>query len=156
MRRWLLKNDALITEPEFNLHKEKGEKYQQSEFQEAMTAMYLARPLLGQRVEDILAALEVLVLWHNVNPNAIDLIGTEHAGPVTLHAAALDKRFAGVTIKNSITTWIDVIKAPLASDMISYCVPRALMYYDLPDLIKAIFPRLVHIIDAVDAYGDLK
>ena len=56
----------------------------------------------------------------------------------------------------SIITWIDVIKAPLASDMISCNIPRALIYYDLPDLIKAIFPRTVHVNDAVDAYGNLK
>lgn len=129
--------------------KGKGEKYQQKEFQEAMTAIYLARPLMGQRVEDILAALDILIQRHDVDPDKIDLTGIKHAGPVALHAAALDERFAGVTIMNSISAWIDVIKVPLAPDLISYCVPRALPYYDLPDLINAISPRSVHIIDAV-------
>ena len=136
--------------------KGKGEKYQQKEFQEAMTAMYLNRPLMGQRVEDVLAALEVIIQRHDVNHDKIDLTGIQHAGPVALHAAAIDERFAGVTLKNSITTWIDVIKAPLAPDLISYNVPRALEYYDLPNLVNVISPRPVHIIDAVDAYGNLK
>ena len=121
-----------------------------------MTAMYLNRPLMGQRVEDILAALDVLIQRHDVNPDKIDLTGIQHAGPVALHAAALDERFAGITIKNSITTWIDVIKSPLAPDLISYNVPRALTCYDLPDLVNVISPRPVHIIDAVDTYGNLK
>jgi len=56
----------------------------------------------------------------------------------------------------SIITWIDVIKAPLASDMISYNVPEALTCYDLPDLINAISPRPEHIIDKEDAYGNFK
>ena len=136
--------------------KGKGEKYQQTEFQEAMTAMYLNRSLMGQRVEDVLAALEVIIQQHDVNPEMIDLTGIKHAGPVAIHAAALDERFAGVTLKNSITTWIDVIKAPLAPDLISYNVPQALTCYDLPDLVNLISPRPVHIIDTVDAYGNLK
>lgn len=39
----------------------------------AMLSMYIGRPLLGQRVEDALAALDVLAAREEVDYDAIDL-----------------------------------------------------------------------------------
>ena len=74
----------------------------------------------------------------------IDLIGIRRAGPVVLHAAALDDRFAAVTVRNSIDSWVaDVVGKPTDHDLLGYVVPGALQKYDLPDLIGVIAPRKV-------------
>ena len=109
--------------------------------------------MLGQRVEEVLASLEVLAGHNKVDMDAIEVIGIGRAGPVVLHAAVLDDRISAVTIKQSITSWIDIIKAPLAKQVLTHIVPSVLQYYDLPDLVRAIAPRPVSIVDPVDAFG---
>ena len=109
-----------------------------------MLSLHLERPILGQRVGEILAALDVLAGHEQADPADISLQAVGAAGPVSLHAAALDSRIASLTITNSLTSWIDLLEAPLASEALAHVVPSALKYYDLPDLVKAIAPRPVH------------
>ncbi|MEA2063387.1 MAG: metalloendopeptidase, partial [Gemmatimonadota bacterium] len=117
-----------------------AKKYWNNEYGNAFDAIVLGRPLLGQRVEDILAAFDVLAARKDVNPGSINLTGIGHAGPVALHAAALDSRIAGVTIQKSIKSWVEVVAAPLSHDNLTHVVPFALTRYDLPDLVQAISP----------------
>ena len=121
-----------------------NEKHCNKEHRVAVLARDIGRPLIGQRVEDILAALDVLVGQPYVNPSEIEAIGVERAGPVVLHAAALDKRIGRVTLKNSIKSWIDdVVARPKIHNLIGHVIPNALEFYDLPDLLEAIKPRKV-------------
>jgi hypothetical protein len=74
----------------------------------------------------------------------IDLVGIGRAGPVVLHAAALDDRFAAVSVRDSIESWIDdVVGRPTDHDLLGCVVPGALLRYDLPYLIGVIAPREV-------------
>jgi len=117
-------------------------KYQNSEHRVANLAMHIGRPLLGQRVDDILTAADMLTARKDVKE--IDLVGIRRAGPVVLHAAALDERFGLVTLRESINSWTDdVVGKPLNRDLLGYVVPGALLKYDLPDLVRAIAPRKV-------------
>ena len=108
-----------------------------------MLAMYIGRPLLGQRVEDLLTALNVLRARGDVNGDAVDLVGVGRAGPIALHAAALEPRFSAVTVRDSIGSWINgVVAKPLEPNLIDHVVPSALMRYDLPDLKRALADKL--------------
>jgi len=131
-------------------------KHFNTEHRNAVTAIQLARPLLGQRVEDTLASLDVLLALPAVNPKDVSLIAVGQAGPVGLHAAALDTRFTDVTVQHSITTWLDVIDAPLGRNHLTHVVPAALTRYDLTDLTHTIAPRPVHIIAPIDGAGKPK
>ncbi len=112
------------------------------EYQAAMLAMHIGRPLLGQQVEDVLAAMDVLAKREDVDSTAIDLVGIERGGPVVLHAGAIDPRFAKVTVRSSITSWIDDMLAGDKPLMDMTClVPFALTRYDLPDLVAVIALR---------------
>ena len=94
----------------------------------------------GQRVDDLLATADMLSERDGVE--AMHLVGVHDAGPVALHAAALDKRFASVSVRESIGSWVDDVMAePLAPDLLGHVVPGALVKYDLPDLIRATAPR---------------
>jgi len=112
-----------------------------------MLSMHLGRPMLGQRVEEVLAALDVLAARDQVDAAAISMTGIGLAGPVVFHVAALDDRISAVTIRESITSWIDIIKAPLAAEVLPHVVPSVLEYYDIPDLVRAIAPRPVCIVE---------
>ena len=121
-------------------------KYYNVEQRVAVLALHIGRPLLGQRVEDVLSAMDVLVKRPEVDGSQVDLVGIERAGPVVLHAAALDRRFVGVTVRRSVRSWVDdVVGKPLQPDLIGHVVPSALRRYDLPDLVAAIAPRSVRI-----------
>jgi cephalosporin-C deacetylase-like acetyl esterase len=115
------------------------------EFKESFLGLHLNRPLLGQRAFDLLAVLRTI--------GDVDVMGVGAAGPVTLHAAALDDRVKGVTVVSSIMSWEDVVRTPISTNQLSSAVPGVLAAYDLPDLIKAIAPRPVVTINPVGAAG---
>jgi cephalosporin-C deacetylase-like acetyl esterase len=134
----------------------KPKRYWHNEYPMAYLGIHLARPLLGQRTEDILAALEALAGRDEIDPARIRLVGVGRAGPPALHAAALDARFAEVTLERSIESWMDVVATPMCKEQLSQVVPGALERYDLPDLVRAIAPRPVTVRDPVDPTGQPK
>jgi hypothetical protein len=88
--------------------------------------------------------MDLLVDHELVDADSIELVGAGTAGPVALHAAALDGRFASLTLQDSIRSWVDdVVAQPRRANVIGYVVPSALQKYDLPDLVTAIAPRPV-------------
>ncbi len=130
-----------------------GSKFRNDEHRVVTIALHLGRSLLGQRVEDILTAIDVLPALQNGDMNQLEVVGVGRAGPVVLHAAALDQRIKTVTIRNSINSWMDVVASPLAPNQLTHVVPGALSKYDLPDLLETIKPRTVNILDPVDLSG---
>jgi hypothetical protein len=102
-------------------------------------AIQLGRPLLGQRVDDILCAADVLADREDVA--GLRLVGCGNAGPVALHAAALDERFESVSLRNSIRSWSEALEATEMD--LGGAVFGALANYDLPDLVTSISPREV-------------
>ena len=120
-------------------------KYHNREHRVSNLSMHIGRPLLGQRVDDLLTVADVLSGRDDVE--AIHLVGLHDAGPVALHAAALDERFASLTLKESICSWVgDVVAEPLTQHVQGHLVPGALLKYDLPDLVSAISPRKVKVL----------
>jgi cephalosporin-C deacetylase-like acetyl esterase len=118
---------------------------------EAYLGLHLNRPLLGQRVFDLLA---VVALLKEQQPNTlIHVIGAETAGPVVLHAAALDPRIDSVAIQHGLVSWSSVVRTPISVNQLTSVVPGALKTYDLSDLAAALAPRSLTLIDPVDPTG---
>lgn len=110
----------------------------------AMWSLHIGKPLLGQRVEDVIAAINYFTALAEIDDRAIHLIGRgRRAGPVALHAAILDSRIASVTTRDSIGSWIkDVVSNPHDIAALSHAFPSALHYYDLPDLAAVLGDQL--------------
>lgn len=119
------------------------------EYKESFLAMHLNRPLLGQRVGDLLALLR------EIDPGAtgVDIVGFGAAAPVVLHAAALDDRIKSVTLDGCVLSWDHVVRTPISHNQLSSVVPGALAVYDLPDLAAAIAPRKLTLRNPFDATG---
>jgi hypothetical protein len=81
------------------------------------------------------------------------VIGKGTAGPIALHAAALDPRIGGLTLDHTLTSWSDVVRTPLARHQLASVVPGVLASYDLPDLAATLAPRTLSIRAAVDPAG---
>ncbi len=120
------------------------------DMKEAFLSMHLARPLLGQRVGDLLALLASLA---GEFPDGFVLVGKGTAGPIALHAAALEPRVISLTLDGSITSWSAVVRTPVTRDQLSNVVPGVLAVYDLPDLAASLVPRKLIIRGAVDPNG---
>lgn len=117
--------------------------YYTREFRAGMWSLHLGQTLLGQRVEDALSGFQVLSNHAHVDARQIHLVGIERAGPVALHAAALQTGVASVSLRDSIRSWMeDVVANPLHKQLIGYVVPHALKKYDLPDLMKVLGKKL--------------
>lgn len=117
---------------------------------EAFLALHLNRPLLGQRVFDVLQALRAL---DNEAKTPIHLVGVGAGGPIVLHAAVLSDRVASVTVERSVPSWSTVARTKSPRGDLAGVVPGVLASYDLPDLVKALAPRPVTVREPVDPAG---
>jgi pimeloyl-ACP methyl ester carboxylesterase len=95
---------------------------------EAWLALHLNRPLLGQRVLDVLSLLRA------IKGEDVQIVGIGSTGPVALHAAALDGRIKEVTLERSIPSWLSVVPQPITYNQLTNAVPGVLKVYDLPEL----------------------
>lgn len=96
----------------------------------------MGRPLLGMRVNDLLAVIE-----QQRGYKGIYVIGLGPGGVVALHAAALSDAIAGVASIQSIASYQDILEHPARSTPVTSFAPGALLSYDLPELMERIRPR---------------
>jgi dienelactone hydrolase len=127
------------------------------DWKESYMAIRLDRPLLGQRVSDLLQAIGGLDAESAEDGHhGFELFGVGAAGPVVLHAALLDERglITNVTLEWSLVSWADIVQKGVSRNQMGNVVPGALEEYDLPDLVARLGPNRVSIHAAVDASGE--
>ena len=120
------------------------EKHGNIEHRNAVISLYAGKTFIGQRVADVMKALDVLLARDDVDADSITIIGIDRAGTVALHAAALDERITEVILyTNTQKSWIDIVENPTQQNNMTHIVPSGLKFYDLPDLVNSIAPRTV-------------
>jgi cephalosporin-C deacetylase-like acetyl esterase len=124
-----------------------------SDFEAATNALMTDRPLFGQRVWDLLQALNWLqrhgVEGTNIDADRIGCVGRGTAGLLALVASALDQRLAATVMWEappSFTTLI--VERP--SFPASAFLFGALEHFDLPLLMAALAPRPLLLAEPVD------
>ena len=114
------------------------------DWQEALLGVLLDRPLLGQKVYDVLAVMA----WARATYGAdvpLHLHGRAATGPVALHAAVLadaETVIQAVSLVDSLASWQSLVQARFHDRELANVVPGALLHYDLPDLAAALGDRL--------------
>jgi hypothetical protein len=98
--------------------------------------------LLGLRVDDVIAAVNFMQGSTTGDANQITAQASGHLGLVLLHAAALDPRLKHVTIDHTLESYKSLLHAPMPIDAPEDILPGVLLHYDIPDLVKALGPRL--------------
>ncbi len=104
---------------------------------EAFLALHLKRPLLGQRVLDVLSLLKA------IKSDDVEIVGVGTTGPIVLHAAALDDRIKEITLENSLRSWLSVVQQPISYNQLTNVVPGVLKVYDQPELERTLAARPV-------------
>ncbi len=79
----------------------------------------------------------------STSKRSITLYGNGALGMVALHAAALDIRITQVVAEN----------APIHRNLSEISIPGIVQHYDVGDLLEAIAPRGVNLVNPADALG---
>jgi hypothetical protein len=123
------------------------------DYEDAMTAVLMGRTLVGMRGRDILRGLDLLAARPEVDPEKIGGLGRNTGAVPLLYAAALDRRLKSMALENMLLSYDAVANHGIHRQVFENIVPGALEDYDLPDLVAAIAPRPVWMIDPVTPMG---
>jgi cephalosporin-C deacetylase-like acetyl esterase len=107
-----------------------------------LRAELVGKTLLGLRVDDVIAAVSFTSEGTTVDPNQITAEASGHLGLVLLHAAILDPRIKHITVDHTLESYKSLLEAPMPIDAPEDFLPGVLRRYDIPDLIKALGPRV--------------
>jgi cephalosporin-C deacetylase-like acetyl esterase len=118
-----------------------------------MTALLTGKTLVGMRAQDLYRALDVLATRQEVDAARITAIAKETATVPMLHLAALDGRINRLALEAGLVSYESVVLSNIHMNVFENVVPKALKTYDLPDLIAAVAPRPVWLIDPVSPMG---
>jgi hypothetical protein len=120
----------------------------------SLRAFLVGKTLLGLRVDDVLRGVDYLSSRPDVDRRTLSLYGEGPAGPVMLHAAALDDRIQRVVVENSLTSYRMIVDQPVHRNVSEVVIPGVLRKYDLGTLLLAIYPRSVEVLNPKDAMGE--
>jgi hypothetical protein len=107
-----------------------------------LRAELVGKTLLGLRVDDVIAAVNFMQDSTTGDPNQISAQASGHLGLVLLHAAVLDPRLKHISIDHTLESYASLLTAPMPIDAPEDILPGVLRHYDIPDLIRALGPRL--------------
>jgi cephalosporin-C deacetylase-like acetyl esterase len=120
---------------------------------ELLRAIIVGKTIIGMRVDDTIRAINWLAVRPDVDKSSIILYGKGAQGMVALHTAAVDTRVAQVVIENTLVSYRMALEAGLHKNLSEIDMPGVLNHYDVGDLLLAISPRAISIVNAVNPMG---
>jgi cephalosporin-C deacetylase-like acetyl esterase len=120
----------------------------------ALRAFLVGKTLVGLRVDDAIRAVDWLCARKDVDRAALTVYGNGGLGMVALHAAALDGRIGRIAIENSLASYRQIIDQPAHRNISEVVIPGVLRKYDTGELLEAVYPRPITIVNPRDALGD--
>jgi cephalosporin-C deacetylase-like acetyl esterase len=120
---------------------------------ELLRAIVVGKTIVGMRVDDVLRVVNWLCSRTDVERNRVSLYGKGGLGMVALHAAVLDGRIGTVFVENSLLSYRTALEAGLHKNLSEVVIPGVLTRYDTPQLMQAIFPRPIVLINPAGAMG---
>ena len=116
-------------------------------------ALLLGKTFVGLRAEDTLAAVQWLASQRTVDSSKIDAYADGPAAVALLHAALFEPRIRRITIEHSLSTYHSVLETAVHRGISETVIPGVLLHYDLDELMIALSPRPISLIDPIDASG---
>lgn len=119
------------------------------DYDSAMTALAIGKPLAGMRALDISCAVDLLQERAEVDPHRILGFGKGNGAVSVLYAAMLDK----VVLEKMLSSYQTIVDQKIHRQVFENVIASALRFYDLPDLVASLAPRPVWVVNPVDAVG---
>ena len=117
-------------------------------YQSAMTALLLGRTLLAARVWDVMRGIDAAEKHLLEQPGEFYCMGNSGGGTVTMYAACLEERIAGVMPSCSVCSFDHSI-APIHHCACNF-VPGMRRWFDMGDLAGMIAPRPMMVVAGVE------
>jgi len=128
-----------------------GDTKYAEEFEIATDSLMIGRSLLGQRVWDIIRAIDYL--YKRFSATHIKIIGNGYmSGLLALLAASLDKRLESVFANQTLYSFRSLIRERQIFPA-SVFLFDVLRYFDLPQIISSIAPRHLTLSNLTDGLG---
>jgi dienelactone hydrolase len=128
-------------EPQYSAGAVGYERSHQSEEDYAWAGLILGRPLVGQRVTDVLAFMQALAAAY---PRAqIGVAAREKMTVAALCAAAIEPRIASVYLCRGLPSWRSLVESDTYSQTLANFVPDVLRKTDLPQIARSLGSRVV-------------
>jgi cephalosporin-C deacetylase-like acetyl esterase len=123
------------------------------DYDSAMTALAVGKPLAGMRALDVSRAVDLLQARAEVDTERIVAFGKGNGAVSVLYAAVLDARLKNVVLERALNSYRTVVDQKIHRQVFENVVASALRFYDLPDLVASLAPREVWVVNPVDAVG---
>jgi len=114
-------------------------------------ALMTGRTLTGVRITEIRRALAVMTAVGL--EGGIAGVGKGGLGIALLHAAVLEPRLREVYLEETLLSYRALAQAPLHRQVFDVVLPGVLRAYDLDDLVSALVPRRVRLVNVRNALG---
>ena len=119
----------------------------------ALQAMAVGKSLVGMRADDVIRGVDWLASLPDVDRAAITVYGRGPEAMAVLHAAVVDERIAHLVLESLLVSYRAALDAPLHRNLSDIVLPGVLRHYDVNDLLQAIAPRDVVLVNVADAMG---
>ena len=120
---------------------------------ELLRAIVVSKTIVGMRVDDVIRMMNWACSRKDVDQKQITLYGKGGLGMAALHTAAVDGRVGRVVLENSLLSYRTAFDAGLHKNLSEVLIPGVLTRYDTPQLMQAIFPRPIFLINPANAMG---
>ncbi len=116
-------------------------------------SLILGRPLLGQRVTDLLAVLSALRLYPQTSDLRITVAARDHVTVPALISAALDPQVSTLLLSSGLLSFRSIVESEDYRHPFGNFATGILRYTDLPRIAAAIGPRRLVLAGTVDGAG---
>jgi hypothetical protein len=120
---------------------------------ELLRAIAVRKTIVGMRVDDVVRVMNWICTRNDVDQKQVSLYGKGGLGMAALHAAAIDARVGKVLLESSLLSYRTALVAGLHKNLSEIVIPSVLTRYDTPQLMQAIFPRPIFLINPANAMG---
>ena len=120
---------------------------------ELLRAIVVARTIVGMSVDDVVRVINWICASDDVDRKQVSLYGKGGLGMAALHAAAIDERVGRLLLESSLLSYRTALEAGLHKNLSEGVIPGMLTRYDTPQLMQAIFPRPIYLINPSNAMG---
>ena len=123
------------------------------DFNDTMTALLVGKTMAGMRALDISRGVDVLTSRKEVDPNQVYGYGKDEGALPLLYAAVLDGKIRRVMLDSMLVSYESVVNSRVSRHILEGVAPGMLKHYDLQDLVAALAPRDVWIVNGTDPVG---
>jgi dienelactone hydrolase len=139
--------------PEFSSGAPSYARSHQLEEDYSWSSLILGRPLLGQRVTDILAITKSLKTDFGLRGRKVMIAAFGTMAVSALFAAAIWPEIEGLYVAGGLSSYRNIVETENHRHTFANFVPHILAHTDLPDVVAGLAPRRTVIAGAVDAVG---